>query len=148
MIRPNTFDEAPESETVRQSIGQVVNDFVALAELQGLLFKSDAREIAEQIVRPVVVLAAGVLLFAATVPVCLLAIAEGLVAGGASRAAALVLAAVLGVIAAAGMGTWAWWRLHRMPPAFAHSREELVRNISWFKDALRDSSSLSPADHP
>ena len=38
MIRPN-FTKAPESETIRQNVGHVVQDVVALAELQGQLFR-------------------------------------------------------------------------------------------------------------
>ncbi len=58
MIRPS-FAKAPESETIRQNVGHVVRDVVALAELQGQLFESDAREFSEHVARPVAVFTLG-----------------------------------------------------------------------------------------
>jgi hypothetical protein len=135
MIEPSS-ERAPESETVRQSVGHVVHDIITLVELQGQLFESDAREVGERIARPVIVFAAGTLLFVATVPVCLLTIAEGLVASGVSRAAAYALVAVTSMVAAAGMAAWAWQRFRRMPSGFVRSYEELTYNWSWIKESL------------
>ena len=107
-----------ESATVRQSIGQVFQDIVTLAELQGQLFQSDARELSGRIARPLVVFAAGALLFVVTVPVGLLAIVQCLVALGLPQAAAYGLVAVVGLVAAVGMAAWAWQRFRALPPAF------------------------------
>ncbi len=73
-----------------------------------------------------------------TVPVCLLAIAEGLAAAGLSRAAAYAVVAVASMVVAIGMTTWAWRRFRKIPPAFARSREELLQNITWIKDTVKD----------
>ena len=137
MIRPN-LAKAPESETIRQNVGHVVQDIVTLAELQGQLFRSDAREIAERFARPVAVFSVSVLLLAATVPVCLLAIAEGLVAAGVPRAAAYALVAVASIAIASGMAIVAWRRFRGMPRAFARSREELLHNLAWIKNAVEN----------
>ena len=138
MIQFNSA-RAVESESVRQSIGQVVEDIVTLGGLQGQLFQSDAREIMGRIVQPLAVLAAGTLLFLAMVPVSLLAIAQCLIAIGIPPAAAYGLVAVTSLIAAFGMAAWAWRRLHQLPPAFTRSREELIQNVSWIKAAVRRS---------
>jgi hypothetical protein len=115
----------------------MLQDLAALAELQGQLFKSDAREVTEQIARPMAFFAAGMLLAAATLPVCLLALAEGLVAAGVPRAGAYAIVAVGALVVAAGLTLWAWRRFRRIPPAFTRSREELMQNIAWIKDAAR-----------
>ncbi len=135
MIRTN-YARVPESGTIRQNVGHVVQDIVALAELQGELFRSDAREMTEQIARPVAVFTVSALLLSATVPVCLLAIGEGLAAAGVPRAAAYALVATASIVAGAGMATWAWRRFRTIPPAFARSREELAQNIAWIKGTL------------
>ncbi len=137
MIQSNSA-RPPESPTVRHSVGRVVRDVLTLVELQGQLLKSDACEFTEQSVRPVALFAAGSLLLLATVPVCLLAIAEGLVAAGVWRGLAYGLVALASVALAAGMTAWAWGRLRGMPPLFARSRQELAENIALIKDSLKD----------
>ena len=103
MIQFNSA-KAAEPESVRQSIGHIVEDIIILGELQARLFQSDAREIMGQIMRPLVILAGGISLFLATVPVGLLAIADCLVAAGVPLAAAYGLVAVASLVVAAGMG--------------------------------------------
>ncbi len=116
----------------------MARDVTTLAELQGQLFRSDAREISQRIGRPLAAFLAGSLLFVTTVPVALLAIVQSLVAMGLPQAAAYGLVAVTSLTATAGLAAWAWRRLRAMPPAFARSREELMRNIAWIKDAVED----------
>ena len=136
MMQPHLAQGA-ESETVRQSIGHVVEDVVTLAELQARLFQSDACELMKRLARPLTVLAAGALLLLATLPVCLLAIAAGLVAAGVPQAAAHGLVAVTSLVTVAGMTAWALRRFRALPPAFARSQEELADNLSWIKDAVK-----------
>jgi hypothetical protein len=136
MIQFNSA-KAAEPESVRQSIGHMVEDIIILGELQARLFQSDAREITGQIMRPLVILAGGISLFLATVPVGLLAIAHCLVAAGVPLAAAYGLVAVASLVVAAGMGAWAWRRFRRLPPAFARSRDELRQNVSWITAAVK-----------
>ena len=143
MIQQNTPPAADHeyvvpAEPVRQSFGRVFRDLATLADLQGQLFRSDARDIRQRIGRPLAVFLAGSLLFAATVPVALLAIVQTLVALGLPQAGAYGLVAVTSLAAGAGTASWAWRGLRAMPPAFARSREELMRNIDWIKDALED----------
>ena len=136
MIRFNSA-QANGPETVRQSIGHMAEDIATLAELQARLFQSDARESMGRIVRPLAVLAAGAALFVATIPVCLLAIAGGLVTVGVPQAPAYGLVAVASLLAAAGMAAWACRRFRELPPGFTRSREELVQNATWIKNAVK-----------
>jgi membrane protein implicated in regulation of membrane protease activity len=136
-IRPN-LAKAPESETIRQNVAHVVQDLAVLTELQGQLFRSDAGEIMERIARPLAILTVSVLLLAATAPVCLLAIAEGLVAAGVPRAGAYALVTAASMAIAAGMALWAWRRFRGAPRPFARSREELIHNLAWIKTAVEN----------
>ncbi len=135
---------APKSETIRQTLGHVVQDLVVLAELQGQLFRNDARESMDRIARPVGVLAASALLLAAAVLILLIAISEGLVAAGVPRAGAYAIVAIVGLAVAWGMALWAWRQFRQLPRPFAHSQEELVRNIAWIKSTLENNMAGKP----
>src|SRR5271165_3244741 len=137
MIQMNST-KTSESKTVTQSVGQVVHDIVALAELQVQLFKSDALETGQRFMQPMAVFTLGILLLLATIPVCLIAVALGLVAVGLTPVAAFALVAIISIVAAGALTAWAWLRFHAMPAAFARSQEELARNITWIKDAVMD----------
>lgn len=139
--------KAEASESVVQSIGRVFHDVVTLAELQGRLFQSDAREIGERIVRPLAMFLMGSLLFLGAVPVGLLAIIQCLIAAGLSHAVAYGLVAVVSLAGAAGMVAWAWWRLHGMPRAFARSQEELAYNLFWIREAFKELASKPEQEH-
>lgn len=128
--------KAPESESIRESIGLMIHDLMELLELQGRLFENDTREVMQRIARPLLVFAAGVVLFAVAVPIGLLAIAEGLVAWGAPRAAAYSLVATASLLVAVGMAVWARQRFRRGPSAYARSREELAHSMSWIKASM------------
>jgi len=145
MIQMNSTPTS-ESKTVTQSLGRVVHDIVTLAELQVQLFKSDALEALERFFRPLAVFALGILLFLGAIPVCLIAIALGLVALGLPPVPAYALVAVTSMIAAGALATWAWQRFQQLPAGFARSQEELTRNITWVKDAVTDLAAKPP--HP
>ena len=137
MIRPN-LPKAPELETIGQNVGHVFEDLVALAESCSGNFSEVMPAKSGSESRPVAVFMLGMLLLAGTVPVCLLAIAEGLVVAGVPRAAAYAVVIVASLVVAAGMVLWAWQRFRRMPSAFARSREELVQNIHWIERAVME----------
>ncbi len=146
MIESNSKATGPE--TVSQSFEHVAHDLVTLAELQGQLLKSDARESTARIARPLAVFLAGALLFVATVPIGLSAIAQGLVVAGVPPPAAYGLVAVTSWLVAGGMTIWAWQRFRAMPPAFARSRVELARNLSWIKDIVENVRTKPSAGSP
>ena len=73
-----------------------------------------------------------------TVPVALIFIAEFLAqAAGLSRAAAFSIAAMSGFIVAVAMGVVGWSYLRGVVHVFERSREELTRNMTWIKHALK-----------
>jgi len=135
MIQMNPT-KTSESETITHSAGQVVRDIMTLVELQVKLFRNDVGDTAARFLRPAAIFMAGVLLLLATIPVCLLAIAQVLMAIGLPAVAAYTLVALISLIVAGAMAVWAWQRFRTMPPAFTRSREELAQNIAWIKYAV------------
>jgi hypothetical protein len=122
---------------VAKDLGELTHDIVSLAELQFALFRIDCREGLKRLLIPVVLLLLAGIMAAGTVPVVLLLIADLLVQAGLSRAAALSIAALSGFIVAVGIGVLGWSYLRGVVRVFARSREELTRNMTWIKHALK-----------
>ena len=73
-----------------------------------------------------------------TVPIALILLAEFLAqATGLSRAAAFSIAAAGGLIVALALGVVGWSCLRGAMRVFERSREELARNMTWIKHALK-----------
>ncbi|MGA2618319.1 MAG: phage holin family protein [Thermoguttaceae bacterium] len=129
---------APPPNGVAKSMGELMHDIASLAELQCELFRIDCREGLKRML-----IAAGLLLLAGvvavgTVPIALILVAELLVqAAGLSRAAAFSIAALGGFIVAAAMGVAGWCCFRAVVCVFDRSREELARNMTWIKHALK-----------
>jgi hypothetical protein len=82
-------------------------------------------------------LLAGIAAFG-TAPIAMILLAELLVqAAGLSRAAAFSIAATSGILVALAIGAVGWRYLRRVVHAFERSREELTRDITWIKRALK-----------
>jgi hypothetical protein len=119
-------------------MGELTHDIVSLAELQFELFRSDCRNRLKGLLISVTLLLVAAIVAAGTVPLALICIAELLVqATGLSRAAAFSIAGMGGVIAAVALGIVGWYRVRGVGYAFARSREELTRNITWIKHAIK-----------
>jgi hypothetical protein len=72
------------------------------------------------------------------VPIVLTLVAELLMqAAGLSRAAAFSIAVLSGFIVALAMGVVGWSCLRGVVGMFERSREELTRNMTWIKHALK-----------
>jgi uncharacterized membrane protein YraQ (UPF0718 family) len=94
---------------------------------------------------PVAMLLAAGIVVAGTVPIVLLLIAEVLVqAAGLSRAAAVSIAALGGLILAAAMGVAGWSCIDGVVRVFERSREELTRNMTWITYALKRPAPIEP----
>jgi hypothetical protein len=114
----------------------VARDLISLAELQAQLLQVDAKEAASRIVTPIVLFVVAGALALGTIPVVLLLVASALVAAGLSYWLSLLIAAIIGIAAAAGAGV-AGWKMVRSPLAvFQRSREEFNRNVQWLKHTL------------
>jgi len=80
-----------------------------------------------------------------SVPVLLFALAELFVEQfGWTRSAGFAVAAVVGIVASAGILAAAWNRLSVGLNSMQRSRDELSRNIAWIKSSLRSQSSTKP----
>ena len=119
-------------------MGELTHDIVSLAELQFELFRIDCREGLKRMLIPVALLLSAGIVAAGTVPVALIFMAEFLTqVAGLSRAAAFSIAALSGFIVAVAMGVVGWSSLRGVVHVFARSREELTRNMTWIKQALK-----------
>jgi hypothetical protein len=149
MNQRNGSSTAP-SDGVAKDMGELTHDIVSLAELQFELFRNDCRKGLRGLLIPVALLLFAGILVAGTVPVALMVIAEFLAqAAGLSRAAAFAVAALGGFIAAVALGVAGWSHFRGVARIFERSREELTRNMSWIKHALKrpaPSEAESPQD--
>jgi multidrug efflux pump subunit AcrB len=139
MIESN-ITNGQRSETVGRSVGQVVHDIMNLAELQAELFKQDASEIVGRLMMPFAIMAASLLLLVAALPICLIAIALGLMAAGLSGVVAFAIVAICSLMLVGILASWGWQRLRNTPPGFARSREELGCNLVWVKNAITNAA--------
>lgn len=137
MNRRNGSTRSPPNG-VAKNMGELTHDIVSLAELQFELFRSDCRDGLKRLLVPVAMLLAAGAVAAGTVPVALMFMAELLTqAAGLSRAAAFSIAAIGGFIAAAAVGLVGWAYIRGAARVFERSREELARNMTWIKHALK-----------
>jgi hypothetical protein len=134
--RSGSTPEPPNG--VAKDVGELTHDIVSLAELQFELFRSDCHNGLKGLLIPVTLLLFAAIVAVGTIPVALIFIAELLVqAARLSRAAAFSIAGMGGVIAAVALGIMGWSQFRGVGYVFARSREELTRNITWIKHALK-----------
>ena len=123
---------------VAKGMGELTHDIVSLAELQFELFRIDCREGLRRMLIPVALLLFAGIVAVGTVPVALIFIAEFLEqAAGLSRASAYSIAAMSGFIVAVATGVGGWSYMRGAVRVFERSREELTRNMTWIKHALK-----------
>ena len=128
---------------VAKGIGEMTHDIVSLAELQFELFRIDCREGLKRMLIPVTMLLFAGIVAVGTVPIALILVAEFLTqAAGLSRAAAFSIAAMSGFIVAVAIGVVGWSYLRGVVRVFERSREELTRNMTWIKHALKRSAPI------
>jgi hypothetical protein len=123
---------------VAKDIGELTHDIVSLAELQFELFRIDIREGLNRMLVPVAMLLVAGIVAVGTAPIALIVVAEFLAqAAGLSRAAAFSIVALSGFIVALALGVVGWSYLRGVVRVFERSREELTRNMTWIKHALK-----------
>jgi hypothetical protein len=128
----------PPPNGVAKGMGELTHDIVSLAELQFELFRIDCREGRKRMLIPVALLLFAGIVAAGTAPVALICVAELLTqAAGLSRAAAFSIVALSGFIVALALGVVGWSYLRGVARVFERSREELTRNMTWIKHALK-----------
>ena len=147
IARSKSSKNAPNG--VAKDMGELTHDVVSLAELQFELFRIDCREGIKQLLIPAALLLFAVGVAIGTVPIALTLIAELLVqSAGLSRVAAYSIAAMSGFAAAAVMGIAGWSCLRGVVSVFERSREELIRNLTWIKHALKRPASIESQQGP
>jgi hypothetical protein len=126
------------ANVVAKGMGELTHDIVSLAGLQFELFRIDCREGIRRILIPTALLLFAGIVAVGTVPIAMILVAEFLVqVAGLSRAAAFSIAALSGFIAAVATGVVGWSCLRGAVGMFERSREELTRNMTWIKHALK-----------
>ena len=142
MNRCNGSTQSPP-KGVAKGMGELTHDIVSLAELQFELLRIDCREGIRRILLPVALLLFAGIMAVGTVPIALMLVAELLVqTAGLSQAAAFSIAAMSGVIVAVTIGVVWWSYLRGVVRVFKRSREELTRNMTWIKHALKRSAPI------
>ena len=137
MKQRNGLTDVPPNR-VAKDMGQLTYDIMSLAELQFELFRNDCRAGMRGLLVPVALLLLATIVAVGSVPLALIFIAEFLVqAAGLSRAAAFSIAALGGCIVAVALGVVGWSHIRGIGRVFERSREELSRNITWIKRALK-----------
>ncbi len=134
-----------QPEGVVGNITEFGNDVVTLMELQAQLAALDFKSAMSRATIPMVLIAVGCALLLASLPVALLGVAWLLASalsmsvGWAALLTALVVALVSAVVAVVALR-----RLLGSLESFRHSREELVRNVSWIRTVLVHSGRSAP----
>ncbi len=131
---------AASPRSIGKNVSELLHDFIALMELQVDLFKIDLRETVPPMRLPIAMLLGAGVAIVGTFPVALTFFAELLVAGGGlSRTLAFLIATLLGLLIAGGLGVGGWLSLRRGIRVFERSGEEFTRNVNWIKRVLTSS---------
>ncbi len=140
----NTSTDGDRASTKQKSsrqrgVGALLHDAIALIELQGKLFVHDLHQLKSGSGPALLMLALGVILAFATVPVFLLGLGWMLasLADWPVWRATVTVAAVGGVLPALGLLVFGWKALLRKSTVVTRSTTELKRNTDWLKRRLK-----------
>lgn len=142
-ISPTNGSPSPPVAVAR-STGELLADALTLAELQGKLLVIDVEDDLRRLITPVILVAAGAVLGLSCLPIALVTIAVGLVAGAelapwlAFLIALAIGAGVAAILLAAGI-----WVLRNKLTFLSRSRSEWQQNVKWFKSVVRRLGSRS-----
>ena len=137
------------SEGVRQGVSGLLHDAITLAELQCKLLGLDLSETASRAMFPVICLSVGGVLALSTLPLLLVALAQGLRDGFHWPAGLATLAAVgVGLLVAGIAAAIGYVKLRTAFAPLNRSRDELTHNIGWLKESLSRQRSPEVPVHP
>jgi hypothetical protein len=135
------------AKVIRRNLSDLAHDVITLLELQASLFKLDMKDTAVRSIVPVAVLAGGLFVLIACLTVALAAMGYLLVEqGGLSFAASFGLAALGGALLGGILLAVGWLRLRHGFQTVSRSREEFARNLSWFKQVLKQNIPSHPRE--
>ena len=137
MSRSNGSNTTASPLTVVGNIADFGNDIATLAELQAKLTLMDAKDAVTRATTPLIVLAAGLGLALASLPVILIGLADLIAASTKLSAGASQLLVGVVALGLAGLALFFGWNGSTGALAsFRRSTEELTRNISWVRTVL------------
>jgi hypothetical protein len=123
---------------VASSFAELSHNAIELAELQAQLFSLDVKETSQSAGISIALVVGSVCMLLGSVPVVLIAIAQLLIEKLSwSQFAGYGVAALIGILASAGIGAAAYTRFSSGIATMKRSREEFNRNIVWLKSNLR-----------
>jgi uncharacterized membrane protein YqjE len=129
--------DARPGRHMRQSVSQLGSNVVSLVELQAELLQMDLREWTGGIVRSVIALTIAAVLLLASMPILLFSLGYFLNSTtDLPMAACMLIAAGVGVLAAAICAGVGWWLFKRDQGLLHRFRSELRRNVRWLKQVL------------
>jgi hypothetical protein len=124
---------------VASSFSELTHDAIELAELQAQLFSLDVKETSKSAGVSIALVIGSACVLLGSIPLVLIAIGQLFVEKlGWSLSASYGVAALIGIVASAGIGAAAYTRFRNGIAAMKRSREELNRNIAWLKSNLRN----------
>jgi hypothetical protein len=128
----------PDQPGVASSFAELTSNAIELAELQAQLFSLDVKQTSQSAGISVALVIGSVCMLLGTIPVVLIAIAQLFIEKLLwSQAAGYGVAALIGILASAGIGAVAYTRFSSGMATMKRSREEFNRNIAWLKSNLR-----------
>lgn len=137
-MNPNGKPSASPAEGVRRGATGLLHDVTTLAELQLRLLAVDAKSATERAMAPIALLGAAAVFAASALPLLLIALAQVLHhQAGWPAALATLTAVAAGLLIAGLLGAFGYFGLKRCLEPMARSREELDRNVTWLKNALK-----------
>lgn len=139
MTNGNGSTVAP-TVALRRNMADVAYDVATLAELQAKLLRADVMEIKDRLLLPVILGVVAAVVLLASLPVAMAALAMVFYeVAELTMASSLGLAALIGLVVAAGVGVGAWLMLRNAFDPISRSQTELARNVQWIKHVLKHS---------
>ena len=126
------------SPGVARSTGELLADALTLAELQGKLLTIDVQDDLRKLITPLVLLATGAVLGLSCLPIVLVTVALGLIAGAELAPwLAFLISLGIGLAVAAVLLAAGVWCLRNQLTFFVRSRAEWQQNVRWFKSLVK-----------
>ena len=124
-------------ENVARSIGGMCSDLLSLTELQMKLLKRDSAEAVHRTYFSIAILAIGLLILFACLPVGMLAIVYVLHEfAQLTMAMALIIVVASGLLVGTVLASVAYFKLKKVGNIFHRSQTEFSKNVDWLKNSM------------
>lgn len=123
-----------------RGMAALAQDTTAIAELQAKLAALDLKDGSKSLRNAAVLAAVGGVLLLACLPVGMIGLAELLVYAGWQRWISYLTTGAVGLVLGLLLLWFCWLAVRKAAGSFKRSREELSRNVEWFRQALRRGS--------